>query len=359
MAIDSRIALAGTPLNIGQRFGQNIQNLQQVDLLNQRRDLAPLQLQQAQRANELGIAQQPAQLQAAEFAASSESQQINRQEQVQQFATQSAQALKPLLDAGDVAGATRILQGMKSRAAELQLDTTELDNDINQLQTPQGLRSLIQETNSALGVQEAQPKIGRFRFIETPTGIATLDTTTGEQTEKILTSKQIDQARKDTAEQLKTDLKLEDTVFDRSKKIRDRHDKLSGEFVKVRDAFDRVRASEQTAAGDIALIFNYMKMLDPGSVVREGEFATAQNAGGVDDRIVNSYNKLLTGERLNPKQRLSFESQATKLFDKAESRNKSLIKETISIGDQFGVTADNIFGAQQPETSGFKILSIK
>ena len=53
MAIDSRIALNLQPLNVGQRFGQNIQNLQQVDLLNQRRDIAPLQLQQAQRANEL------------------------------------------------------------------------------------------------------------------------------------------------------------------------------------------------------------------------------------------------------------------------------------------------------------------
>lgn len=34
-----------------------------------------------------------------------------------------------------------------------------------------------------------------------------------------------------------------------------------------------------TPAGDIAVIYAYMKLQDPTSVVREGEFATAQNAG--------------------------------------------------------------------------------
>ena len=189
-----------------------------------------------------------------------------------------------------------------------------------------------------------KPKVGTFRFIETPTGIAKLNTVTGEQDETVLTSKEMELARKQTLEQTKAQLKQEDTTFDRAKKIRDRHDKLSGEFVKVRDAFDRVRESEQTAAGDIALIFNYMKMLDPGSVVREGEFATAQNTGGVDDIVFNAYNRLLTGERLNPKQRKSFESQAGKLFDVAEGRNKSLIKETTSLGKQFNVSESDIFG---------------
>ena len=49
-----------------------------------------------------------------------------------------------------------------------------------------------------------------------------------------------------------------------------------------------------------------MKMLDPTSVVREGEFATAQNATGVPERIRNSFNKAMSGERLGQKQRTKF-----------------------------------------------------
>jgi len=124
--------------------------LRNIDVLNQQRDFAPLQLEQAQRANELGIAQQPAQLQAAELAGSGQQQQINKQKLVQEFVTQSAQALKPLLDSGNIEGAARQLQTMKAGALELGLDATELDNDIIQLQTPEGLQALIAETNSAL-----------------------------------------------------------------------------------------------------------------------------------------------------------------------------------------------------------------
>jgi hypothetical protein len=69
-------------------------------------------------------------------------------------------------------------------------------------------------------------------------------------------------------------------------------------------------AARPDAAGDLALIFGYMKILDPGSVVREGEFANAQNAAGVPDRIRNAYNKSLRGERLNESQRNQFLGQA-------------------------------------------------
>jgi len=49
---------------------------------------------------------------------------------------------------------------------------------------------------------------------------------------------------------------------------------------------------DNTAMGDIGLIFSYMKALDPGSVVREGEQASAQNAAGVPEQIRNAYNRL-------------------------------------------------------------------
>jgi hypothetical protein len=52
----------------------------------------------------------------------------------------------------------------------------------------------------------------------------------------------------------------------------------------------------------IAVVFKFMKALDPTSVVREGEFATAQNSSGVDDKISNVYNKLLRGEILTADQ---------------------------------------------------------
>ena len=82
----------------------------------------------------------------------------------------------------------------------------------------------------------------------------------------------------------------------------------------VATAYAKVRASatNPTAAGDMALIYGTMKMWDPGSTVREGEFANAQNATGVPGAIQTAYNRVLRGERLNEAQRKDFVAQAEK-----------------------------------------------
>lgn len=83
------------------------------------------------------------------------------------------------------------------------------------------------------------------------------------------------------------------------------------EFREVDNAYRRMLPAIQnpSPAGDISLIFGYMKGQDPTSTVREGEFATAQNAGSLPESVVNMYNKALSGERLNPRQRQDFYTQ--------------------------------------------------
>ena len=55
---------------------------------------------------------------------------------------------------------------------------------------------------------------------------------------------------------------------------------------------------------DVAMIFAFMKTLDPTSVVRESEYATAANAGaGVPEKIWKAYNQAKNGEILLPQLR--------------------------------------------------------
>ena len=68
-------------------------------------------------------------------------------------------------------------------------------------------------------------------------------------------------------------------------------------------AVKRLAAAPPSANGDIAMVYAVMKSYDPTSVVRETEFATAQNAAGVPDKIRNQFNAIRNGQRLNPKQR--------------------------------------------------------
>jgi hypothetical protein len=86
-------------------------------------------------------------------------------------------------------------------------------------------------------------------------------------------------------------------------------------------AYGRIIASAESpsAAGDLALIFNYMKVLDPGSTVREGEFANAQNAGSVPARLGALYNNVVDGQRLTVEQRQDFVDRGGRLYKDAET----------------------------------------
>ncbi len=104
--------------------------------------------------------------------------------------------------------------------------------------------------------------------------------------------------------------------FDSETKLRKEFSAVSSDFRTVRDAYSRIESSakDPSAAGDLAMIFNYMKVLDPGSVVRESEFATAANSAGVPDRIRATYNKVLSGERLADAQRADFLNRGQRLY---------------------------------------------
>lgn len=137
-------------------------------------------------------------------------------------------------------------------------------------------------------------------------------------------------------------------LFEAEQKLRKEYSAETKMFQDTQENFRKINSAEDTAAGDLSLIFSYMKMLDPGSVVREGEFATAQNAAGVPDRVVNLYNQLLNGERLNSGQRGAFKNQAKKLFQATSIREKDIRKGLKRVVDNYGLNEKNVFLTESP-----------
>lgn len=135
-----------------------------------------------------------------------------------------------------------------------------------------------------------------------------------------------------------------DELFKRGTKLRTEFTGLSKDFIKQRDAFGRIQisAANPSAAGDIALIFNFMKVNDPGSTVREGEFATAQNAAGVPARVRAQFNKLLSGERLTPGQRTDFVKTSRGLFESAQASQDKRVSEFTRISNLAGVDPQQV-----------------
>jgi hypothetical protein len=123
-------------------------------------------------------------------------------------------------------------------------------------------------------------------------------------------------------------------------------------FDKISAQFGKIKSAQDTAAGDLSLIFSYMKILDPGSVVREGEFATAQNAGGIDDTLANIYNNVASGERLTDSQRKEFTAQAEKLMQAQADDSDRIRVQFTEEAKRLGLNPDRIVPAapEAPKT---------
>lgn len=134
--------------------------------------------------------------------------------------------------------------------------------------------------------------------------------------------------------------------FDTESKLRGEFAKGLGSFADVHDGYGRVIAATQerernptavSPASDMSLVFGFMKMLDPTSVVREGEYATAKNAAGIPDQFRNAYNKAVDGEFLTPQQRQDFVNQSAALYGKARSNAEGVAERYRGLAGQYGV----------------------
>ena len=148
--------------------------------------------------------------------------------------------------------------------------------------------------------------------------------------------------------------------FKWAKDLRGEFTDITKDFALQNDAYGRVMASakDPSAAGDLALIFNYMKILDPGSTVREGEFSNAQNSGGVPDKVQALYNSVLNGERLNTTIRDDFLDRAGRLYGSAVEGYSKRKEEYTGLANRYQLDPRNVVINRQlhdvPDVGGIK-----
>lgn len=112
-------------------------------------------------------------------------------------------------------------------------------------------------------------------------------------------------------------------------------------FKEVQAAWDQISSALKapSAANDLAAATKFMKLLDPGSVVRESELAMAMQASGALDRFMNYANQIKTGQKLTPKQREDFGKAGEALYQAAKGRYDQSIGQYEGIAQQYGLDA--------------------
>ena len=177
------------------------------------------------------------------------------------------------------------------------------------------------------------------------------------------------QARKLSLESQKSVLELEalkaDTpdpakAFEQEEKLRKEFQVRNKVYGELGTTYSNIESSSKAKSGpgDIALITGFMKMLDPGSVVRETEFATARDTAGLYTRLENSLKKAESGQFLQPKQREEFVNLAKQYLDSAQKKSGEDRKALGVVVKNYKLNPDNVFGPETTATNDPNIVIV-
>lgn len=138
--------------------------------------------------------------------------------------------------------------------------------------------------------------------------------------------------------------------FDNTLKLRSdfRSEPIYKAHGEVQSAHAQISTSlrQQSPAGDLAGATKLMKILDPGSVVRESELGMALAASGMLDRIENYAQNIIKGTKLTPTQRKDFQSLADALFVESAKQYNAKRSEYKGIADRNELSAVDVVGPE-------------
>lgn len=193
-------------------------------------------------------------------------------------------------------------------------------------------------------IQDEQAFQEKFQQVpDTVTGSVAFEGRPG----KYIPRDDIYRARSLANQQSSTNASIANARLDNEKALRDQwaKDQTTQGTKTLQTAVNKIYAvgtKAPTAAGDMSLIFNYMKMLDPNSTVREGEYAAAEQARSVPAGVLNLYNRAMTGQKLGEEQRLDFMNQAKNLYESQWEAQQNFDNETRRIAASSGINPDQI-----------------
>jgi hypothetical protein len=110
------------------------------------------------------------------------------------------------------------------------------------------------------------------------------------------------------------------------------------DFSDMKSSYGQVISAldQGTPIGDVAGATKVMKLLDPGSVVRESELGIAMSAAGRMDRLQNYFTNMMSGQKLTPTQREDFKALSNELYAAAGDAYNKKRKEYEEFGTAYG-----------------------
>jgi hypothetical protein len=121
---------------------------------------------------------------------------------------------------------------------------------------------------------------------------------------------------------------------------------LKGNFRETQAAFNKIESAANAGnpTGDLAMTIQLMKLLDPGSVVREGEQQMVRNTASIPDRLWNAYNAAKGEGSLSPEQRKEVLGMAQQFYQGEQMATDVAVFEQLAYANADGFTIERVLG---------------
>lgn len=98
--------------------------------------------------------------------------------------------------------------------------------------------------------------------------------------------------------------------------LRDDFSREATQFKQIQHNWEVMQGAANTPIGDVSRTYAFLKMVDPGAAVQEGDKANISNAGGVPAWVRSMYNDAL-GAGLDEGKRAMLEAEAGRIYNTA------------------------------------------
>ncbi|CAB4152580.1 hypothetical protein UFOVP1377_21 [uncultured Caudovirales phage] len=248
------------------------------------------------------------------------------------------------------------LEASALRQSEIKAQNDMADLRIKLQNEPNNAKKLELEAQiKELELQQAQVKTNyaeREAAADLKKKAADLGLTTQQASQALAATKKLSEETKKIVLEIAA---LKDGVdpakkFEQEEKLRKEYQGRTKVYSELGSTYSNIESSAKakTGPGDVALITGFMKMLDPGSVVRETEFATARDTAGLYIALENALKKAQNGQFLQSDQRKNFVDLAKQYLDSAQAKAIEDKKALGIVVKNYKLNPENVFGQEPP-----------
>lgn len=161
------------------------------------------------------------------------------------------------------------------------------------------------------------------------------------------------------ANKIKAELAAKKQVLDVAEGLRKEvsGNPVTRRYMDATESFGKVQAAAKrlgvnpNPVDDVALIYGFMKTIDPSAAVQEGDKANASNTTNVPGWVLNRYNQALLGTGLNDQQRADFVAAARKQHAVHQQAYDGLTKQYRGLAERQGADPKHVVLGGEAEPS--------